>query len=131
MLSFLGTASPAVVPGIEPVPVLKLGPRLSPAEEVMVPAVFLMKRPEGKKNCHPGFSGRSGTSCGTTSDSLLTRSYWHSGQFNLFPNWSQPFLAEVQVGFVEQRPAIISKTWLFLKMSFVISDKWFFLEISL
>jgi len=63
---------PAVVPGIEPVPVLKLGPRLSPAEEVMVPAVFLMKR---------------------------------------------PFLAEVQVGFVEQRPTVLSKTRLFLAES--------------
>ena len=52
MLPFLGILSPAVVPGIKPVPILKLGPRLSPAEEVMVPAVFLMKRPdEGKKNC--------------------------------------------------------------------------------
>ena len=37
--------SPTIVPGVEPVPILKLGPRLAPAQEVVVSAVLLVKRP--------------------------------------------------------------------------------------
>ena len=31
-------------------------------------------------------------------------------------NPSQPFLAEIQFGFVQQRATVLSKAWLFLKM---------------
>ena len=38
--------SPTIVPGVEPVPILELGPGLPPAEEIVVPGVFLVERPE-------------------------------------------------------------------------------------
>ena len=34
-------------------------------------------------------------------------------------NPSQPFLAEIQFGFVQQRATVLSKAWLFLNMMLV------------
>jgi hypothetical protein len=56
-----GAASPTEVPGIEPVPVLKLVPGLPPAQEIVVAAVFLVETPllaqlqlEWQTRCYQG-----------------------------------------------------------------------------